>query len=148
MGIKEDFYSSPHLFFLVKVERDVFSKDILAAPQDLVEFWIEFGAGEIFETETIYSPSADANDDTVQEVNEHFISKGMPQDYTVFHTGMAVSAYRAEEPRYVILNKDTFEVIRSFNSIEEWYINTLRKEYAERYGMTGIDDDQEEGERM
>ena len=139
MNIKDDFYSSPHLFILVKVEREFFSKDIPSAPQDLVEFWTEFGAGEIFETETIYSPSTDENVDTVQKANEHFLKEGMPPDYTVFHTGIAVSAYRTEEPRYVILNEDNFEVIKSFNSLEEWYSSTLRKEYAERYGMVSKD---------
>jgi hypothetical protein len=135
MWIIEDFEKVPHLFQLSRIKRDDFNKAIQSPPKDLIEFWAELGAGEIFETETIYSPSAGENDDTVIEINEYFAEKGMPSSYTVFHTGMTISAYRAEEPRYVILDEETFEVVKCFNSFEEWYSKTLRTEYAERYGM-------------
>jgi hypothetical protein len=136
MGIKEDFRLAPHLFQIKKVKLDKFIEKIPLAPDDLIEFWTELGTGEIFETETIYSPSNDEHDDNVLDINEYFIGKGMSPSHTVFHTGVAISAYRTEPPRYVILDESTFEVIEYFETIEEWYCNTLRKEYAERYGLT------------
>jgi hypothetical protein len=48
MGIKEDFYNSPHLFQLEKIDRDDFGKEIPIAPNDLIEFWTKLGAGEFF----------------------------------------------------------------------------------------------------
>jgi hypothetical protein len=135
MGIKEDFYNSPHLFQLEKIDRDDFGKEIPIAPNDLIEFWTKLGAGELFETEIIYSPSTDESGDTVLDINEHFAKKSMLSSYTVFHTGIAISAYRSEKPKYLILDEETLEVLKYFNSLEEWYSSTLRTEYAERYHM-------------
>lgn len=135
MCILKDYKKAPHLFQLSRIKLDDFSKEILPPPRDLIEFWTEFGTGEIFETETIYSPSNNEKDDTILDIQEHYSEKGIPPIYTVFHTGICISAYRKEEPRYVILDEDTFKVIKCFSSIEEWYNNTLRKEYAERYGV-------------
>jgi len=135
MAIIKDISNSPLLFQLEKVERDSFSSELPLAPEDLIEFWTKLGAGEIFESETIYSPAADEGDDTVLAINEYFAAKGMSPTYTVFHTGVAITAYRTEDPKYVILDEETFEVVSSFSSLEEWYDNVLRTEYAERYGM-------------
>jgi hypothetical protein len=135
MGIKEEFYNSPHLFQLESIEHDDFGKENPIAPNVLLEFWTKLGAGEIFETETIYSPSIDESGDTVLDINKHFAKKGMPSSYTVFHTGIAISAYRSKEPKYLILDEETFEVLKYFNSLEKWYSSTLRTEYAERYHM-------------
>ena len=135
MSIIKDFNNAPLLFQLKKIRRNDFSKNIPLAPSDLIEFWTELGAGEIFETEIIYSPSIDKNDETVLDINEHFNKKGMSPSYTVFHTGIAISAYRSEKPRYVLLDEKMFNVIKCFESLEEWYSKTLSVEYAKRYGI-------------
>jgi hypothetical protein len=37
--------------------------------------------------------------------------------------------------RLVILKPETFEVALWFGTFNAWYQNTLRSEYAERYGL-------------
>ena len=131
MSIEEDLQNFPNIFQLIKVKRI----DIVDAPNDLIEFWSKFGAGEIFETETIYSPEDNRDDDTIFAITNHFLKQGIPESYTVFHTGLAVSAYRPEDPKFVILDENYFNVISSFSSFEEWYDRILKKEYADRYFM-------------
>jgi hypothetical protein len=135
MTILNDYKKAPHLFQLSKIRLDDFSEGILSPPSDLIEFWTKFGSGELFETETMYSPSINEIDDSILDIQEHYLEKGMPPIYNVFHTGISISAYRQEEPRYVILEENTFKVIKCFNTLEEWYSGTLRDEYAERYGI-------------
>jgi len=40
-------------------------------------------------------------------------------------------------PRYVTVNPNTYKVTGEFDSLDHWYRNTLRKEFAERYGLRG-----------
>ena len=137
MNIQKDYKKKPHLFKTEKVRPAELCGEIPEPPLDLIDFWTEIGAGEIFETETIYSPSCsiEENADTLYEINSLFQKRGLSPLLTVFHTGISISAYRKQTPYYVILDDSNFEITKCFNSIEEWYDKVIRAEYAERYGL-------------
>ena len=59
----------------------------------------------------------------------------------VFHVGSLISAVRNEKPHYVSLSTDTFDMKAEFGDLDAWYLQTLRKEYAQRYGLEGLRQD-------
>lgn len=108
----------------------------LRVPGDLMDLWSTLGAGEMFESEEILVPydgpeyAADFDG-----WNERHHAAGLPAGLFVFHEGTWLSAVRAHEPCYVTLNSHTYAVIDAFSSLQEWYEGTVRKEFAERYGL-------------
>jgi hypothetical protein len=135
MIIKNDIRNYPHLFQIIKESSLANNNMNLSVPQDLMDFWIDFGFGEMFETETIYSPFTDNENYSIKEINDFFMSRGLSTDFCVFHTGINISAFRIEEPCFVLLEEDSFEILESFYTFDEWYNKTLRAEYFERYSM-------------
>jgi len=105
-------------------------------PPDLLKFWQETGGGDAFETETILGPSGDMpSGDDVVAVNRAMRSRGMPERFILYHTGLLMSAVDTTQGDYVELDPATFSVRRRFRSLEDWYVLTLRKEYGQRYGL-------------
>jgi hypothetical protein len=106
-------------------------------PSDLFNLLTLTGGGEIFESETILGPFRDADlGDNLFTYNEELRGRGLPEGYVVFHTGMAVSAVRLIDGRYVELGLDNFHEREEFESLEDWYLRLIRAEYAERYGLS------------
>lgn len=105
-------------------------------PMDLFNLLASTGGGEIFESETILGPFREADlGDNLFTFNEELRGRGLPEGYVVFHTGMAVSAVRLTDGRYVEFGLDNFEKREEFASLEDWYLRLIRAEYAERYGL-------------
>lgn len=104
-------------------------------PSELQQLWRETGGGDIFESEAILGPlSKPALGEDILRVNEAMVSKGMPQRFVVFHIGMITTAVDTVLGDYVQLDAG-FYVIRRFGSLEQWYVETVREEYHERYGL-------------
>jgi len=78
--------------------------------------------------------------DNVLKFNEYHWSKGLPNDLLIFHTGLCLSASavdrRRHHKRLVSFRSSSYEIGRQFNTFNEWYQQTIRAEYAERYGLT------------
>ncbi|HEY3974959.1 MAG TPA: hypothetical protein VGM18_18275 [Candidatus Sulfotelmatobacter sp.] len=108
----------------------------LDIPQDLKTFWCETGGGDLFESETVLSPfgNVDLGDD-IDSVNQGRWQKGMPAHWLAFHTGLGLSVVETLSGGYANLHGDSYEVRSTFKSLDDWYSNFLRKEYAERYGL-------------
>ena len=111
----------------------------LDVPPDLRELWLSFGAGEAFETEDLLAPFGDPSHAAAAGFftrrNEDLRSAGLPEGLLVFHEGLCVSAFRRAEPRFVVLDRTSWAVTQAFASLDGWYRGTLRREYAERYGL-------------
>jgi hypothetical protein len=109
----------------------------LPIPQDLTALWRDTGGGDIFETETLLAPFGDPDKgDDVDGVNAMERSKGLPEGYLLFHTGLRQSAVRLSDGRYITFRPGSFEVEMEFPSLEAWYEGLIRNEYAARYGLT------------
>ena len=104
-------------------------------PSDLSEFWTLTGGGVIFETEALLKPIVPASDDSgVEHATDSLKSRGMPGGLFVFHEGLCFSAVRYEDGAYVILDERA-GVTGRYDSFGSWYVQVLRAEYAERYGL-------------
>lgn len=97
------------------------------------------GGGEVFESETLLGPWRDsALGDNLVSVNKDLLVSGLPPEYLVFHTGVAISAVRLADGKYVRLAPDDFHELEQYTSLEDWYCRLLRREYAARYGLPDI----------
>ena len=141
--IFEDALTRPDLFHWFGVAEPKFDVWLNALPlrvhPGLVSFWRRTGGGDCFESETLLGPLATGAGDNVIEISEFYWSKGLLRNLLVFHTGICLSAssvdMRHHRNRLVILKPETFEVAQWFDTFNAWYQNTLRSEYAERYGL-------------
>lgn len=115
-------------------------------PADLLEFWRVTGGGELFESETILRPDVPsrpnasfiAGDDTVA-ANEGHRANGTPDHFLVFQTGAFFSAIDLRTMEFVTLDESkTYAITARFASLEEWYVHTLRAEFASRYGLDSL----------
>lgn len=143
MKLFDDIKARPDLFDLVKGVGAKDTKQLLleakleGLPDDLLTVLDLVGGGEIFETESLLSPygESDLGNNIVSENWMHY-EKGMPRDYIVFHSGLGgLSAVDVSRGVYIQIGEDDYAVKSEYDSFETWYCNTLRKEYAERYGL-------------
>jgi hypothetical protein len=141
--IYEDALVRPDLFQwfgVVDAEFDAWLNALqLRVHPGLVSFWQRTGGGDCFESETLLGPLTPHEGDNVVKVSEVYWNKGLPRDLLVFHTGMCLSAsfvdVRRHRNRLVILKPQSFAAAKWFDTFNGWYQNTLRPEYAERYGL-------------
>ena len=141
--IYEDALIRPDLFHWLGVDEADFKTWLTALPlrahPGLVDFWRRTGGGDLFETETLLGPLATGDGDSVLKVSEFYWDKGLSRDLLVFHTGICLSASSVDMHRHrnrlVVLKPESFEVSHWFDTFNAWYQNTLRSEYAERYGL-------------
>jgi hypothetical protein len=110
-------------------------------PDDLQMFWSVTGGGDVFESETILRPNVPAATtscyqagDDVETVNVSFREAGCPERFLVFHTGSFLSAVDLTTGRYVNLS-ESYVVISEYGFLDDWYSQTLRQEFASRYGL-------------
>lgn len=105
-------------------------------PPDLLAFWKETGGGDVFESETILGPLGDPQlGDDIAAVNREMRSRGMPENFVVYHIGLLMSAVDTALGDYVELAQADFHVLRRFVSLDDWYNATLRAEYRQRYNL-------------
>ena len=115
------------------------SENALNLPEDLVAFLELTGGGDLFESETILGPYGDVElGDDLIGANISLRSEGMPAGYVVFHRGMDLSAIRSLDHKYVAFTAPDFHEKAVFSSLEAWYVESLREEYGERYGLGPI----------
>jgi hypothetical protein len=139
--LKQDRAIRPDLFdFFGAIYREKLNEWLgerkLIIPYDLRAFWCETGGGDLFESETILGPfgRADLGDD-VDTVNRFHWQDGMPIDWLVFHTGLGLTVVKMSSGEYANLRGDSYEVRETFRSLDDWYNQFIRKEYAPRYGL-------------
>lgn len=112
----------------------------LVLPSDLIELWRITGGGDIFESETILRPTVSSAPnvsfvgDDIEGVNARYSAQTEPQDLYIFHQGVFLSAVQLSDQRFAALTTACV-IERLFDSIDDWYINTLRAEFGQRYGL-------------
>ena len=105
-------------------------------PEDLLWLWSSFGGGELFETETLLSPFGDSSvGDDVDSVTSFHRRKGLPEGWVLFHVGWGMSAFNMKDGRFAWFEPGSYSPSRSFESLDDWYVHTLRAEFAGRYGL-------------
>jgi len=104
-------------------------------PPDLLDFWASTGGGEVFETEMFLKPLvSSADEDGVEYATISHQRRGIPPGLVVFHEGLGSTAVRCADGVYVSLDFDS-RIAGLYDSFDDWYVNVLRSEYAERYGL-------------
>lgn len=106
--------------------------------EDLKQLWNLKGGGELFESETILHPVIGAEDDLVLPRSKWLWGKGLDSEYYVFHEGLYVSVFRNSDKSLRSLNTRNFGQVGIFQTMDEWYLRTLRAEYGDRYGLPRI----------
>ena len=108
----------------------------LDLPFDLISFWEITGGGNVFESEQILGPFGDeASGEDIDSNNRWQLSKGMPEDFLFFNTGVFPSAIRLSDKKYILIDENTYQAIQEFATLADWYCGTLRLEFAKRYGL-------------
>ena len=142
-SIFADAQAKPHLFLWnksIETQRllDWANQHGWIIPFDLLDIWSQTGGGDIFESETLLRPVVDDRDDeSVEHRTRWYRARGLPAGMFVFHEGMGVSAIRRERPGYVWFDMQE-RLAASYGSFDEWYVQLIRLEYAERYGLSAI----------
>jgi hypothetical protein len=142
----QDAQKVPRIFFPfgaipVGELQDWFRRTRLVLPSDLIELWQLTGGGDVFERETILRPTVPSTpnscfvEDDIEERNTVFAEEGKSGDLYVFQQGAFLSAVRLSDQRFVSLTEGGYTIKDSFDSLDEWYVRTLRAEYGERYGL-------------
>lgn len=116
----------------------------LVLPTELLELWQLTGGGDVFESETIFRPTVPSIpnpafvEDDIEGSNAAHSAKGKPSELYIFQQGLFLSAVRLSDQKFVILSED-YGIDRKFDSLDEWYVQTLRAEFGERYGLGPVD---------
>jgi hypothetical protein len=112
----------------------------LTLPQDLIELWKTTGGGDVFETETILRPTVPSVpnsafvEDDIESRNVRHNAEGKPEELFVFQEGAFLSAVHLKDHRFVTLT-NSYAVRDVFDTLDEWYTNTLRAEFGHRYSL-------------
>lgn len=93
----------------------------------------------MFETENLLGPLAPDENENVLKVSKFHWDNGLSRDLLVFHTGLCLSASsvdtRRHRNRLVVLSAESYESVHWFETFNDWYQQTVRSEYARRYGL-------------
>ncbi len=112
-------------------------------PSDLIELWQTTGGGDVFESETFLRPTVPSAPnssfvaDDIEGINARHAAAGNSHGLYIFQQGTFLSAVRLFDQKFVILRKD-YVIERLFDSLDEWYVDTLRAEFGPRYGLDSV----------
>jgi hypothetical protein len=112
----------------------------IALPRDLLVLWQLTGGGDVFETETMLRPTVPSIpttsflEDDIEGCNARHSAKGKPSEFFIFQHGCFLSAVDLSDQRFVTLSED-YAVKGSSDSLDDWYVHTLRTEFGRRYGL-------------
>jgi hypothetical protein len=132
--LREDIHNYPELFWFKEPlgESDIRRTfDLWQPPNDLLEFWREFGSGDMFESETILRPFAASS--SVEFITERERRKGFPMHLTVFHLGIFISGFNSEG--FEAFERDSFSFLGRFKTLDDWYVNMIRGSFEKRYRL-------------
>lgn len=105
-------------------------------PEDLIALWAATGGGDYFESETILGPYGDSyHGEDVLGQREFLKGRGLASYLLPFATGVFMAAVDLRTRDIVSLDSRTLEVVETFPSVDEWYRNTARREFAPFYGL-------------
>jgi len=100
------------------------SKYSFEFPKELIEFWIEFGSGDLFQTETILSPIPSDKDYILDiiEINNFLHNKGLDKNLIVFHENASeVSAFDVVTQKISIISNTNYLTKKQLENIDKWF---------------------------
>jgi hypothetical protein len=103
-------------------------------PKELIHIWLEFGGGELWETENILYPLF-SNDDlieTVESHNKYAIENGFDNNYFIFATDtLNYTAFekKTHEVKVFTYNDNKWNIQESYNNIIDWFSYLLWTQY-------------------
>jgi hypothetical protein len=110
-------------------------------PDSLIELWATFGAGDIFESETLFAPfEKTPTEESVLTVTNRYRASGLPKSFYIFHEGVTLSAYTEGSLPFVELDPHDLSIQGTYGTFDDWYENTLRIYFAERYRLSSAAD--------
>jgi len=95
-------------------------------PKELVNFWEEFGGGELFEVETFLYPLESDNEmiDDLWSTNEFYHNQGLNKRYIVFQKNAAqLAVFDVETNEIVLLSNGDYNVRKRFDTFNNWFIH-------------------------
>jgi hypothetical protein len=111
----------------------------LLAPRDLKDLWSPKGGVDLFDADTILQPFGAKEDyDLIEPVSAVRWERGLSRDFCVFHIGVVDSVFRKSDGAIFSLPTDDPTQMIPFGDLNEWYVKTLRSEYAEKYGLEAL----------
>jgi len=145
MVLLEDSEGVPDVFFgfgaIPESElNDWLERQALVLPSDLLNFWQLTWGGDVFESETILRPSVPTPpnesfvEDDIESANLAHNANGKASELYLFQQGTFLSAVRLSDQKFVTLTKE-YAVQETFDSLDEWYVRTLRAEFGKKYGL-------------
>ena len=148
LAILKDAAARPELFGwfgpIASYEIDSWLKqNNLRVPDDVRELWAATGGGDFFDDgETLLRPTAVQSSepyfiestDFIGLVSQYWTSNGMSTNYLPLHHGTFQSAISLSDQRIVTLDS-AFQLVEAFSHLDNWYLATLRQNYADVYGF-------------
>lgn len=131
--LRKDILGHPMLFELsgpMVISKGT-ARELGQLPIDLAALWEEFGGGEMFESETVFKPTGDAS---VVVITNHALERGLAQGHFVFHEGLCLSSWSCNT--FYVFDSDSLTVLATHSTLDSWYKETIRSEYAKRYGIS------------
>jgi hypothetical protein len=107
----------------------------ISIPPDLKELWALKGGVDIFESETILQPFGAEEYDLIEPVSSVRWGRGLDPDYFVFQIGSVNSVFRKSDGGIFAGSSEDLAGMTSFRDLDDWYVNTIRSDFAERYGL-------------
>lgn len=101
-------------------------------PEDVMQFWVDCGGGDFFETETFLYPLQDDRFENIFSFNKNLWKQGLPNIYMCIYTGLfGYAVIQKNKPMLYLLKEDfSFQNTSTLSDL----IKLLNEEYAERYG--------------
>jgi hypothetical protein len=91
----------------------------------------------MFETEQVLRPDgSDSELFDLEPVNDVIHDRGLPADHVVFHDGFCISSWDQSEQQVCTFSSGDLEPLHKMSSIDIWYNDVIRREFAARYGLT------------
>jgi len=90
----------------------------------LIEFWLEYGGGDLFEHETILSPVPVKKEgmDDMDSTNQFYYQNGLDKKYIVFQIDTTqATAFDRNTNEVVELKRNGFRVDKKFTGITQWF---------------------------
>ena len=112
----------------------------IALPHDLLALWQLSGGGDVFESETTLRPTVPSIPNTsfvgddIEGFHARHSAQGKPSELFIFQHGCFLSALRLPDQKFVTLSED-YATKDSFDSLDDGYVQTIRAEFGERYGL-------------
>jgi len=138
-AIKKEQKKSKNQFFeFGKVTKRELNQELakydFSFPKELINIWLEFGGGELWETENILYPLF-SNDDlieTVEKHNNYAIEKDFDNNYFIFatdtvnYTAFEKHTHEVKTFRY---NHDKWNIEKSYKNIIDWFTYLFWSQY-------------------